>query len=317
MDARRSTSTTTGGGAAAAAGGTGPSTTRAAGNAAAGDAAVTGTAAGVPFLAVPPPGGPRPDAPVVVAWHLLDAPRTETALGAALPLAGLDAWRVYLGLPCSGARLPAGGQEEVLRRAVEDAVLRLYDPLTAQAVEEFGPAFTALRDRLRLGDGPVGVLGGSIGAAVAQLAVLEGPVPVRAAVLVSPVVQLRAVVDALSGQFGMTYTWGPPADAVADRLDFVARAPETAGRGEPPVLLVVGEEDLTDAFRTPAERLRDALRRAYRDPARVELALVPGMGHALADEPGDDPAPQTPAAREVDALAREWLARHLVAARPR
>ena len=46
---------------------------------------VTGTAAGVPFLAVPPPV-PRPSAPVVVAWHLMDPPRTEAAFAAALPL---------------------------------------------------------------------------------------------------------------------------------------------------------------------------------------------------------------------------------------
>jgi hypothetical protein len=56
-------------------------------------------AAGVPFVAVPPETGPRPAAPAVVAWHLQDAPRTEAAFAAALPLAGLDAWRIYLGCP--------------------------------------------------------------------------------------------------------------------------------------------------------------------------------------------------------------------------
>ena len=280
------------------------------------DAPVAGLAAGVPFVALPPAGGPRPDVPVVVTWHLMDAPRTPEALAAALPLAGLDAWRLHLGLPLCGARLPAGGWDEVGRLAMEDAVLRLHGPVTAQALAEFGPAYADLRDRLGLGDGPVAVLGGSIGAAVAQLAVLEGPVPVRAAVLVSPVVQLRPVVQALAAQFGVTYAWSPPADAVAGRLDFVARAGETAARGEPPVLLVVGEQDLPDGFRTPAERLRDALRAAYRDPDTVALALVPGMGHALAEEPGTHPAPQTPAAREVDALATAWLARHLAPGQP-
>src|SRR5919197_6457180 len=41
---------------------------------------ITGRAAGVPFIAVPPANGPRPDAPTVVGWHLLDPPRTEAAL---------------------------------------------------------------------------------------------------------------------------------------------------------------------------------------------------------------------------------------------
>jgi hypothetical protein len=53
---------------------------------------ITGTTAnGVPYLVAP---ASRADAPVVIAWHLLDAPRTETAMAAALPLAGLDAWKI-------------------------------------------------------------------------------------------------------------------------------------------------------------------------------------------------------------------------------
>jgi hypothetical protein len=42
----------------------------------------SGIAAGVPFVAAPPDGGPRRDAPAVVAWHLLDSPRTPEALAA-------------------------------------------------------------------------------------------------------------------------------------------------------------------------------------------------------------------------------------------
>ena len=38
----------------------------------------TGTAAGVPYVALPPTTG-RADAPLVVAWHLLDPPRTPEA----------------------------------------------------------------------------------------------------------------------------------------------------------------------------------------------------------------------------------------------
>ncbi|GLZ47289.1 hypothetical protein Acsp06_34740 [Actinomycetospora sp. NBRC 106375] len=48
------------------------------------------------------PAGRRTDAPVVVGWHLMDAPRSEAAFAAVLPLDGLDAWRIYLGLPEMG-----------------------------------------------------------------------------------------------------------------------------------------------------------------------------------------------------------------------
>jgi dienelactone hydrolase len=270
----------------------------------------TGVAAGVPFLAVPP--GRRTDAaaPIVVAWHLMDSPRTEAAFAAALPLAGLDAWRIYLGLPMFGSRTLAGGFEEFMRRANEDAVLNIYGPVCDQAAAEFEPALTELRDRLHLGSGPVGLIGGSAGAAVALLVLAEGNVTIPAAVLVSPLVQLSRAVDAMSAQFGVTYDWSDRAREVASRLDFVERAGEVAQKGQPAILLLVGEDD--DAgFREPAAALRDALRPLYADAGRVELVTVSRMAHALADEPGIDPAPQTPHAAEVDRLAAEWLSRHL------
>jgi hypothetical protein len=65
---------------------------------------LTGTTVnGVPYLAVPPLSDAA-TAPVIILWHLMDAPRSEAAFAAALPLDGLDAWKVYLGLPTFGAR---------------------------------------------------------------------------------------------------------------------------------------------------------------------------------------------------------------------
>lgn len=261
---------------------------------------ITGRAAGVPFHAVPPAGGVRPDAPVVLAWHLLDAPRTETAFAAALPLRDLDAWRVYLGLPMSGSRLPAGGYEELMALGYEDAVLRMHGPIVDQATEEFGRALPELRERLSLADGPLGVMGGSIGAAVAALVMAECDVTVRSAVLVSPVVQLRRAVEAGERTFGVPYHWSEESRRVAERLDFVARADDIA-RHRADVLLVVGADDDT-AFVESAGALRDAL------GSRAALNVVPGMGHALAEEPGTDAAPQTPQARQVDRLAASWFA---------
>ena len=262
---------------------------------------LTGHAAGVPFLAVPPANGPRRDAPAVVAWHLFDAPRTEAAFAAALPLDGLDAWRIYFGLPMSGSRVPAGGGEEVMRLSYEDVVLNVYEPVLDAAVREFAPAYAELRERLGFGDGPLGALGGSIGAAVAQLVVAEAGMDFAAAVLVSPVVRMRDTVAAGERRFGTRYAWSPRAEAFADRIDFVARADDLAGAA---VLLVVGEDD-DPGFREPAAALAAAL------SPRSEVVVVPGMGHALADEPGIEAAPQTPHAAVVDRRAVAWFERHL------
>jgi hypothetical protein len=261
----------------------------------------TDFAAGVPFVAVPP-AHDRPDAPVVVAWHLMDPPSTEAALAAALPLDGLDAWRIYLGLPDTGARSP--GVEESMRRGYEDAVVNMFGPITDRATAEFPAAYDALRARFCFA-GPLAVVGGSLGAAVAQLVAIENA-DVVAMALVSPVARLRAIVAANERRFGVTYPWHSAAAQIADRLDFVARADETA-RHAPTVQIIVGGQD-DEAIRASAADLHDALAKRYTDPSRVELVTVPGMPHALADGPDEQP---TTHAAEVDRLIVGWLLRHL------
>src|SRR3569833_2432811 len=122
---------------------------------------IEGAAAGVPFVAVPPvdPGAP---AALVAGWHLMDAPAGERAMAEAVPMAGLQAWRVYFGLPLSGAQQPEGGYDEVFRRASEDAVLNVFQPVTEQAAGEFPAALAELRDRLPGATGPLGVFGGLV-----------------------------------------------------------------------------------------------------------------------------------------------------------
>jgi pimeloyl-ACP methyl ester carboxylesterase len=252
----------------------------------------TGTAAGVPYV-LEPPVTPRPDAPVVVAWHLFDPPRTETAMAAALPLAGLDAWRLYLGLPLTGVRTPKGGMEAL---GLQDVVLKVFAPVVDQAAAELPAVLGALGDRL--GAGPLALLGGSAGSLVAQQVATERPVAALA--LVSPVAQLRPVIEANGRAYGFTYPWSAGSDAVAARLDFVARAGELTA----PTLLVVGAEDDAEGVREPAARLHAAL-------PGSRLETIPGLRHALAEEPGTDAAPQTPHAATVDHLVTTWFSRHL------
>lgn len=274
---------------------------------------ITGTASGVPFVARPPEQAAS-TAPVVIGWHLLDPPCTEAAFAAALPLDGLDAWRISLGLPMTGARTPAGGREEVMRLGFEDAVLNLYGPIAERAVAELPAALDALRAELAIGAAvPFGLLGGSQGSAVAQLALLEAApalgLDVAALAVVSPLVQLRPVVTATARLFGVAYDWTAASDAVADRLDFVRRADEYVAAGQPPVRLVVGADDDPDAFVEPTAALAAALRDRYDDAGRVDRVVVDGLGHALAEEPGTVAAPQLPKAAEVDGHVVEWFAR--------
>jgi hypothetical protein len=69
-------------------------------------------------------------------------------------------------------------------------------------------------------------------------------------------------------------------------------------------LLVVGEKDAPDGILEPAAALHAAL------PGSV-LETIPGLEHALAEEPGIDPAPQTPQAAAVDRIVARWFRRWL------
>ena len=274
-----------------------------------------GVAAGVPFVAVPPARA-RPDAPVVVLWHLLDPPRTAEALTAALPLHDVDAWRIYLGLPMTGTRLPQGGWPELGRLASADAVMKVHEPISRQAAEELPAALNALAQKLDWADRPaLALVGGSLGSVVAQRALLEtlprADFQADSAVLVSPVCQLRSMVAAASKRFNVDYRWHDASKAVAEHLDFVARAQEFVAVGQPALRMIVGAEDDASGFRDPSSRLCNTLRAVYDDPSRVDMTIIDGMGHAIAEEPGTNPAPQTSYAVQVDRLVTDWFHRHL------
>ena len=271
---------------------------------------LVGIAAGVPYVAHRPP----PDcqqAPLVVVLHLMDPPRSETAMAAALPLAGVPAWRAYLGLPMFGARTPPGGQEEFMRLGCEDALLKLLGPVVEQAAQELPGAIAALRQQLPGAVGPLALVGGSAGAAALLLALAEGPVSVRAAALVNAAVRAADVVAAGERVFQTRYRWSDASRRLADRLDFVNRAGDIASRiPQPGVFLVNGEAD-DPAFPASADDLYDALSARWWSPDQVEKVRIPGLGHALAEEPGIEPARQTPGAARVDEVVGAWLTRRL------
>lgn len=265
-----------------------------------------GEAAGVPFLILPPASG-RADAPLVVGWHLFDPPRTESAFAAAMPLDGLDAWRIYLGLPLCGARKPAGGDEELMRLGFEDAVRNLYAPVQDQAVAEFEPALEAVRQQFGLTGDRIGLLGGSAGAAAALGVLAETRLPITAAVVVSPLIQLRPIVAANGRLYGFEYPWDDGSSAIADKIDFVRRSEELIKAGAP-LRMIVGALDDVEAIHHPAAALRDALVERGNE---ADVAVVPDLPHMLVDPPGDEPAPQNEQAAACDRLAVEWFAARL------
>jgi pimeloyl-ACP methyl ester carboxylesterase len=258
---------------------------------------------GVPCVVREPAGGVRADAPVVVAWHLLDAPRNEKTLAAAVPMAGLDAWKLYIGLPMSGVRQPEGGDAEIRMRIAEDPILRLYRYVVDGALEELPGTLDGVRREFGLSpEAPLGVFGGSMGGAVAQLAIAESGLAIKAAVLVNPVTRMRATIDGLSRHFDNEYSWTPPSTSFAERTDFAARAGELAGV---PIRYITGANDLREAFLDPTDTVVDTLKR---QDATVDRQVVAGLAHGFYDEAADRP---TREAAVVDQLATDWFQTYL------
>jgi hypothetical protein len=141
-------------------------------------APLTGGATGVPYVALPPSSRSR-RAPLVVAWHLLGPPRSQHAMVAALPMARRSAWRVYLRLPMLDARAPLSDPEDLVRCGAEDLGFSLPSPVIERAVAGFPAVAAALRARLPVDDAPIGLVGGSVAAAVVLLTLVEGEVPAR------------------------------------------------------------------------------------------------------------------------------------------
>jgi dienelactone hydrolase len=274
---------------------------------------VTGTAAGVPFTALPPTVTVEGPAPLVVSWHMLDAPRTDAAFAAALPMTGVPAWRVHLGMPLCGARMIEGGMDAVIELARKDTMMAYLDPLLRQAVEEFPAALSELREQLPVDNGPIGVLGGSFGGMVVLQILARPQSPIKAAALVNPAVRARSVVELVEDIIGRPYPWNAESRRAADRLDFVARAGDIAARApQPPLLVISGELDFP-VLRTDAAELVEALRQRYAQPDHVQHTMVADLAHPLAEPPGLQPAPQLPAAKAVDEAMTQWFLRHLTA----
>ncbi|MEV6909245.1 alpha/beta hydrolase [Amycolatopsis sp. NPDC051071] len=257
---------------------------------------ITGTAAGVPFTALPPDGDKT--APLIVTWHMLDAPRSDAAFAAALPMNGLPAWRVHLGMPMCGARMVDGAMDAGLELIREDVLMSFLHAFVKQATEEFPEALAAIRAQLPVDDGPIGVLGGSLGGAVALRVLADTGTPIFAGAVVNAAIRMRSVV----GLFPGDYPYDAESEKAVDSLDFLPKAGVIASRA--PLLVVSGELD-HPGLRADAISLADAM------GDQSELLSIPGLEHPLADEPGIEPAPQLPQARAVDAGVTAWFRRHL------
>lgn len=85
---------------------------------------------------------------------------------------------------------------ELLRKVVLMAALY---PIVAQATEEFPTVLESIRGQLPVDDGAIGVLGGSLGGAVALRILADTETPVFAGAVVNAAIRMRSVVGLFPG----------------------------------------------------------------------------------------------------------------------
>jgi predicted esterase len=239
------------------------------------------TLAGVPALLRVP--GKITKAPIVL-WHGFGAPDNERALMEALPLDNVPALKVYLGLPLFGARTPAGGGNELLRRQKRDLATLVFEPAVMGAAKELPAVLKELeRHQCMQRDEAIGLFGFSAGGAAVLYALAEADVRIGAAITMNASTGLTASVKAYERATKGSYAWTDATRKLARDSDAVGRAKHIAAGTPPPALQIIhGEED---AMLTPriAIALHDALQPLYdeaRAAPRLQLTVVPGMTHA-------------------------------------
>lgn len=241
---------------------------------------------GVPAILRVPPNVTRPP---IVLWHGFGPPANKRALMNALPLDGVPAVKVYLGLPLFGARSPVGGTDELVRRQAKDFAMLLFKPAVLGAANELPSVVAAMRQRgcMRSGD-RIGLFGFSAGGAAVLIALAQNHVAVSAAVLLNASTGLSASVDALERATKHPYAWTHASRSLAEQTDAVRHAADIA-RGDPPTALLIMQGD-DDALLTskPAKALQESLLPYYRETKsarRLQLVLIPGMSHGWSNKP--------------------------------
>ncbi|MFB8770973.1 prolyl oligopeptidase family serine peptidase [Nocardiopsis alba] len=268
----------------------------------------TGTAAGVPYLALPPAAPTEAPAPLVIGLHAFEPPRSEAALAGTVPMASLPAWRVYLGLPLFGARLPPGGVAEVNGLGERDYLTELFGPVVERAAAELGEVEKELRSALPVTDTPTGLVGVGAGATAVLLALAERRMPVGAAAVINPIVDPALLMAARERRTGVPYPWTPRARGAHERLHLIARAEELSP-GSTPLLVINGGRDEVAPPRS-GRALHDRL--AHQDGEHaLRHIVVPDLAHSIGPEPGLEPGPITPAGVLTDRALTEWFHRNL------
>jgi len=234
---------------------------------------------------------PRVSMPPIVLWHGFGPPASESEMMSRFPLDEVPAIKVYLGLPLFGARAPAGGKDDLVRRQKEDLALLVFEPVVWGAVNELPSVVRALvRHGCMKAEEEIGLLGFSAGGTAALISLAEHKVKVRSAVVLNPSPGLSASVHAFERATGLAYAWTEASRELARRSNIADRAADVAKDPQPPALLAIaGADDKTIALEDLGGFENAMTLRYARIGAadRFQYVVIEGLSHSSGDAPAE------------------------------
>ena len=185
--------------------------------------------------------------PLIIMYHGFGPPNTPELLSQALPPIP-NALTVYPSMPLVGARMPAGGVDELLRRQREDYVGAILYPSILGAAHELPQIIEALSKKYRLSkSSPLILFGFSAGGAAALLSLTESGVRPRAVVVVNSPLSIAQAVDGYDRQTKGAYTWTGKAREAAAHYDLEKNAGQIV-RSNPKLALLKLQSDQDAGF---------------------------------------------------------------------
>jgi predicted esterase len=204
------------------------------------------TIANVPML-VAAPRRITKRTPVIIMYHGFGPPNTPQLLSQSLPPVP-NALTVYPSLPLVGARMPAGGVDELLRRQREDYVGEILYPSILGAAHELPQIIEALSKRYGLSKAsPLILFGFSAGGAAALLSLTESRVRPRAVVVVNSPLSIVQAVDGYERQTKGVFTWTEKAREAAAHYD-LEKSAEQIAKSHPKAAILILQSDQDAGF---------------------------------------------------------------------
>jgi len=268
----------------------------------------------VPVL-ISKPRAVNPNTRLVVLYHGFGPPQNPRALAKVLRLEEMDAILAFVNLPMVADRMPAGGNDELLRAQKEDFVNGFFFRSISNSTAELPQIVKELNATYHLeADKGIGLFGFSAGGAAALLALLESDVPITAAVVINAPMSVTQNVENWQRTLKRQFEWDNASRKAASRYDVELQADKIAERKILPALLIVQGDADEQLSIEPARRAFEALKQRYvgrGEAERIQFEVIHGLAHNFGPASSATGSAQASIDLEIEQKTKQWFERFL------